>query len=141
MTYVSPLPRSVYILGNGLLFDEILAHMLASITDLRIIKRIYVGESAFLSDVNECHPDVILLTETDLYSNEQILSLLSQLSLPVDLRVIVVSMEHKNIQILDRPAGWDHTRAGVSHILLGMDNWNELFDLVTGKRFCRVDIQ
>jgi len=141
MLYTSPLPRKVYLLGDGMLFDDILVHMLTSLTNLRVIKRVYDSESAFITDVNGLHPDVILLTETDRYSSEQMLALLSQIPLSTDLRTMVISMEHKNIQILDRPAGWDHIQPGVSHILLGMDDWNELLDLVTGKRFCRVDIQ
>jgi hypothetical protein len=141
MSDTSPFLRSVYILGDGMLFDDIIAHMLSSVGNLRVIKRVYQGESAFVIDVNKYRPDVILLTETDRYSGEQMLSLPSQMQLSADLRVIVISMEHKNIQILDRPAGWGQISAGVSHTLLDIDNWNDLLDLVTGKRFCRVDIQ
>jgi hypothetical protein len=141
MLCISPLPRSVYLLGDGMLFDEIIANMLTSVANLRVIKRVYDGESAFMTDVSGCRPDVILLTETDRYDSEEMLTLLSRMPLSDDLRIIVLSMKHENVQILDRPARWQHHRAGVSHTLLDMDDWDELFDLVTGKRFCTVDIQ
>ena len=131
----------VYLLGDGMLFDDIIANMLTSVSNLRVIKRVYDNESVFVSDVNGHRPDVVLLIETDRYSSERILALLSQVQLSADLRIMVISMEHKNIQILDRPAERVHIRASVSHTLLDIDDWNELLDLVTGKRFCRVDIQ
>ena len=141
MLYTSPLPRKVYLLGDGMLFDDIIVNMLTSVNNLRVIKRVYDSESAFVTDVNGCHPDVILLTETDQYSSEHLLALLSQIPLAGDLRTMVISMEHKNIQILDRPAGWRRDQASFSHTLLDIDDWNALLELVTGKRFCSVDIR
>jgi hypothetical protein len=140
MLYKNSMTRSVYILGDGLLFDNIIEHMLASLTEIRVIKRNYTGEAALVDDVRGCRPDVVMLSETKRYNSEQILEVLSRMPLPVDLRVIVMSMQHMNIQILDRPAGWTLSRSGVAHTLLEIDEWDELFDLVTGERFGRVDL-
>lgn len=129
----SPLPRNVFLLGDGMLFDDIIVQMLTSVTNLRVIKRVYEGEAAFFDDLNGCRPDVILLTETDRFNCEQLMALLSRTSLLVDLRIIVLSIKHNNVQILDRLAGWDNTRASVLHTLPGMDDWNELLDLVIGE--------
>lgn len=139
MLYVSPLPRNVYLLGDGLLFHDIIARMLTSVTNLRVIKRVYDGESAFFADLDGCRPDVVLLTETDRYSCEQILALLSRTPLPVDLRIIVMSMRHKDIQIVDRPAGWNHEYTAPPPTLQEIDDWKELFDLVSGKPLRRTD--
>ena len=134
MAYMSPLPRSVYILGDGKLFDDIIANMLTSVPNLRVIKRVYASDAAFLTEVNGYRPDVILLTETNQFSIEQMLILLSRMPRTTDLRIIVRSVEHKNVQILDRPAGWKNHWNGVPHTLQGVDNWNELLDLVAGKQ-------
>ena len=134
MTYVAPFPRCVYILGDGLLFDDIIARMLASVANLRVIKQVYAGEAALLTEVNGYCPDVILLTESNRYSIEQILVPLSRMPRSTALRVIVMSMKHENVQVLDRPAGRIHTRAGALHTIQGVDAWSELFDLVTGKQ-------
>ena len=66
----------IYLLGDGMLFDEMIANMLTSVANLRVIKRAYEGESAFVTDVSGCRPDVILLTETDRYDSEEMLTLL-----------------------------------------------------------------
>jgi hypothetical protein len=134
MTYQAPFPRCVYILGDGLLFDDIIAHMLASVTNLRVIKQVYAGESALLTEVNEYGPDVILLTESDRYSIGQILASLSRMSLSTDLRVIVMSMKHEIVQVLERPAGQIHTRAAAQHTIQGVGAWSELVELVAGKQ-------
>ena len=134
MAYMSPLPRNVYILGDGKLFDDIIANMLTSVPNLRVIKRVYASDAVFLIEVNRYRPDVILLTETNQFSIEQMLILLSRMPLATDLRIIVISVEHKNIQILDRPAGRKNRWNGVPRTLQGVDNWNELLDLVAGKQ-------
>ena len=134
MAYESPVPRRVYILGDGLLFDEIIVHMLASATNLRVIKRIYAGESALAAEVKAYQPDVVLLAETDRYNSEQMLGILSQLSLETDLRILVMSMKHGEIRILDRPATGDNRWFGFPYAIQGVENWNELFDLIAGKQ-------
>ena len=134
MAYESPLPRRIYILGDGLLFDDIIAHMLASVTNLRVIRRVYAGESTVVSEVEASQPDIVLLTETDRYNREQMLGFLSQLSLETDLRIMVMSVEHQDIRILDRPARADHRWSGTPHTIQGVDDWNELFDLIAGKQ-------
>jgi hypothetical protein len=134
MPYSSPLLRSVYILGDGMLFEDIIAHMLTSVANLRVIQQVYKGEALFLTEVSGYCPDVILLTETDRFSTEQMLNLLSRMPLVSDLRIIVMSMKHGNIQILDRPVGGNHAWVGDRNILQNIDDWNEVFDLVTGKQ-------
>jgi hypothetical protein len=134
MPYSPPLLRSVYILGDGMLFDEIIAHMLTSVANLRVIRQVYKGDALFLTEVSGYCPDVILLTETDRFSTEQMLNLLSRMPVASDLRIIVMSMKHRNIQILDRPARGNHARVGGRNILQNLDNWNEVLDLVTGKQ-------
>lgn len=79
--------------------------MLTSIANLRVIRQVYKGDALFLIEVSGYCLDVILLTETDRFSPEQMLNLLSRMPLVFDLRIIVMSMKYGNIQILDRPVG------------------------------------
>ena len=134
MSYSSGLPRSVYILGDGLLFDEIIAHMLISDASLRVIRRVFVDDATFLTDVNWCHPDVIVLNETDLFSCKRMLALLHQISLATDLRVIVMSLNNNSIDIFDQPADQMNKWAGVPYTLMETGGWNEIFDLVGGRQ-------
>jgi hypothetical protein len=134
MAYRSALPRSVYILGDGLLFDDIIAHMLTSVSNLRVIQRVYTDDNLILTDVNEYHPDVILLTETNRFSVEQILVLLLKMPRVTDLRIIVMSVMHNNVQILDRSAVRNNTWADIPHAIQEIDDWNDLFDLVAGRQ-------
>lgn len=138
MSYLSPSPRSVYILGDGLLFDEIIAHMLSSNANLRVINRVYIDEGSFLSDLNWYHPDVIFLNETDRFNGKRILALLSQITLTVKLRVIVMSLNNNNIHIYDRPANQKGRGRGVPYTLKEIANWNEMFDLIDGKQLLDV---
>ena len=141
MAYESPLPRSVYILGDGLLFDDIIAHMLASATRLRVIKRVFASESLFVSEVLGCRPDVVVVAEPGRYSTDKILGLLSQVPYPTELRIIVMSMEHEIIKILDRPAGRNRERAGGPYTIHGLADWNALIDLVSGKQVQAVQVR
>jgi hypothetical protein len=134
MSYLSLVPRSVYLLGDGLLFDEIIAHMLTSAANLRVITQAYAGESVLLADIYEYRPDVILLNETDRFGCEEMLELLPRMPLVADLRVIVISLTHESIRIWDQPAGWNNKSTGVSNTLQGVENWNALLDLVDGKQ-------
>jgi hypothetical protein len=126
----SPFSPTVYVPGTGLLFDEIIRHMLISDSRLRVIHRVYAGESAFLTDVGLCHPDVILLNETDLLTGKRMLALLSQILLTTKLRVIVVSLDSNNVHIFDQPADPMNRQIGIPHTIKKITDWDELFDLV-----------
>lgn len=124
------LSPTVYNLGSGLLFDEIIAYMLTSDRRLRVINRVYAGESALLSDVSLCHPDVILLNETDQLSGKHLLALLSQISLTPHLRVIVLSLDSTNVHIFDQRANQLNRQAEIPHTVKKITDWNELFEIV-----------
>ncbi len=140
MSHTFPLPRNVYILGDGLLFDEIIAHMLASANDLRVFKRIYRDEFAFLTDVRECNPNVIFLNESARFNCEQLIVMLSQTPLRSNVRIITLSLSHEKIRILDQPAGRVGIRANVLQSIKGIKNRNELLDLVAGRQLPRESI-
>jgi hypothetical protein len=133
MSYLSRFSRSVYVLGDGLLFDEVITHMLVSDARLRVIRSRYAGDAAFLTDVSLSQPDVVLMTETQLFSCDRILALLSQISREADLKVIFVKHDNNFIQIFDLPAGRTHPRTGVTPTLKRITSWNELLDLIEGK--------
>jgi hypothetical protein len=135
MSHPSSLPRSVYILGDGLLFNEIIANMLTSDTSLRVIRSIYVDEAAFLTDVSLSRPDVILLSESHLFRCERMLALLSQISLAASLRVILIRHDINFIDIFDLPADRTNRRPGVTRTLKRIMGWNELLDLIGGRPF------
>jgi hypothetical protein len=134
MAYSTPLSRCVYILGDGLLFDEIITHMLTLDTRLRVISRIYDGEAVFLTDVNLHQPDVILLNESELFDFEQILPSLLKVSLTTELRVILVGLNDNIISIYDLPACKANRRSAVPPVRRVITSSNELLDLVGGRQ-------
>jgi hypothetical protein len=134
MSYSPPLSRCVYILGDGLLFDEIIAHMLTSITCLRVISRVYDSETVFLTDVDLHQPDVILLNESELFDFEQILASLLKVSLTTDLRVILVGLNDNIINIYDLPACQKNRWSAVPPVRMVITSSNELLDLVGGRQ-------
>jgi hypothetical protein len=134
MPYSSPLPRCVYILGDGLLFDEIITHMLILNTRLRVISRVYHGEAVFLTEVNLHQPDVILLNQSELFDFDQILALLSTVSLTTDLRVIRLGMNDNMISIYDLPACQKSRWSAVHPVRRVIASSNELLDLVGGRQ-------
>jgi|SRR5215216_28870 len=99
MSHLSHWLRRVYILGEGLLFDEIIAHMLASDSNLRLIRRVYMEDAGFLTDVSWLHPEVILLNGIERFTCTRMLALLFQISLATDLRVITISLKNNDINI------------------------------------------
>ena len=131
MSHFSPLPRTVYILGDGLLFDEVITHMLSSNAAIRVINRVYGHPVSFLIDVGSYHPDVILLNETAGFNGNGMLSLLAQISLPKDLRVILISLDDNKIQIVDRPADSTKGDRGISHTDMQITNWDEMLRLIS----------
>jgi hypothetical protein len=135
MSNSSPLSPCVYILGDGLLFDEIITHMLTLDTRLRVISRIYAGEAVFLTDVNLHQPDVILLNESELFDLEQILTWLSKISLTTDLRVILMGLNDNIISIYDLPACKANRWSAVPPVRMVITSSNELLDLVGGREF------
>jgi hypothetical protein len=138
MPNLYPSPRSVYILGDGLLFDDLIAQMLVPADNLRVIKRIYSGEATFVTDVNKWSPNVIFLNESARFNCEKLIALLSRIPLTRDLRIIIISLNHENIRILDQPAGTTAAGSVVLHIIPGIKDRNELLDLVTGKQLSKV---
>ncbi len=140
MSHPFPLPRNVYILGDGLLFDEIIAHMLASANDLRVFKRIYRDEFVFLTDVREFNPNVIFLNESAQFNCEQLIVMLSQTPLRSNVRIITLSLSHEKIRILDQPAGQVGARANTLQTINRIKNRNELLDLVAGRQLPRESI-
>ncbi|HEU0294843.1 MAG TPA: hypothetical protein VFR47_19025 [Anaerolineales bacterium] len=138
MSYPSSVQRSVYVLGDGLLFDEIIANMLTSEAGLRVIRSVYIDDAAFLTDVSLSRPDVILLSESHLYRCERFLALLSQISLPARLRVLLIKHDNNFIDIFDLPADRTYWGAGVTRTLKRIMGWNELLDLIGGRPFSLV---
>jgi hypothetical protein len=134
MPYPIQVPRSVYVLGDGLLFDEIIANMLTSDARLRVIRGFYVEDAAFLTLVCLCQPEVILLNESDLLRCERIRTVLPQISPAADLRVIVIRPDNNFVHIFDWGARQANRRTGATLTLKRITGWNEMLDLVGGRR-------
>ena len=134
MSYLVPWQRSVYLLGDGFLFDEIITHMLTSDSNVRVIRRVYEDQTAFQTDVSWLQPDVIVLIETDRLNCHALLALLSDVSLIADVRVIAMSLKSNLIKIVDQPADPVDSWAGAAYTLKQVVDWNDVFDLVGGRQ-------
>ena len=138
MSYISHLPRTVYALGDGLLFDDIIVHMLSTNPNLRVIHRVYSNESSFVTDLSSSCPDVIMLNESDRFSRKRIIALLSPVSLRADVRVIAMSLDDNKVHIYDQPADPMNRQVRVLHSLMAVSGWDELFDLIGGKELLEI---
>lgn len=134
MPYPASVPRSVYVLGDGMLFDEIIANMLRSDTRLRVIRGPYVEDAAFLTLVCLCQPDLILLNELDLLRCERIRTVLLQISPAADLRVIVIRPDNNFVHIFDWGASQASRRTGATLTFKRITGWDEMLDLIGGRR-------
>ena len=134
MSYLSPRLRSVYFLGDGLLFDEIITTILASQAEIRVTKRVYVNADVFLTDVSWYQPDVILLNETDRFNYKHVRRLLPELSLIPNLRIIAVSLKSNNVKIFDQTADQTNRWLRMPYTIKRLTDWKELLDLVAGKQ-------
>ena len=133
MSYLSILSRCAYILGDGQLFDELIAHLLTLDADLRVIRRVYESDAEFLDDLSLHQPDVIVLSESRLFEFEQILVLLSGISRTISLRVIRVGMNDNDIALYDLPPRSGYRWTAIPPVHISITNSSELIDLVGGR--------
>lgn len=134
MSPISHLPRTVYVLGDGLLFDDIILCMLSFDPKVQVIHKVYNDAASFPAELSLYPPDVILLNETHRFDRNRLLALLSQVSPTANLRVIVMSLDDNKVHIYDQPADPMSRQAGVLHGLMAVSSWDELFDLIRGRQ-------
>lgn len=121
--------RLVYLRGDGLLFDEILVHMLSLEPGLRVISRVYSNDTAFIDDFHIYQPDIILVNQSELFNLDELLQLLALDLINFKWRVIVIRLEDDNVNILDKLS----TRGNLekyNKITRVISTWKELVNLV-----------
>jgi chemotaxis response regulator CheB len=82
--------RRVLVVESGSLVEEGIESLLVREPDMHVIGIPFVGETAFLQEVADMRPDVILLNESGPLTSERILELLKRLPTLASLRVIMV---------------------------------------------------
>jgi hypothetical protein len=98
-------PRRVLIVGNDLLFEEGLTKLLTTGTSLSVTGAKYIDEdTAFLEDVLQQRPDVILLNEeSKTLEPARVLELLLSIPSLAGWRIIIVRPNNNAIDVYDFP--------------------------------------
>ena len=94
--------QHVLVVENGSLLDEGVERLLSHETDFLVSGITYADETAFLQDVSDKRPDVILLNEAGPLDSVQIFELLKNLPTIATLRVIIVRPDDNAIDVYDR---------------------------------------
>lgn len=94
--------QRILIFGASI-FEEGVAYLLTIGTDLHVSYAEYTDELAFLDDVEQNQPNVILLNESTLLDLARILNLLFSIPSLVGLRVIIIRLSDNRIDVYEMP--------------------------------------
>lgn len=92
----------IFILGASI-FEEGIAHLLKIGTDLQVLGTKYTNDIAFLEDITQSQPDVILLNESSPLNSGRMLDLLFSIPVLTQRRVIIVRLNNNVIDVYDFP--------------------------------------
>lgn len=95
--------QRVFIVGDNSLFEEGITHLLTFETDLQVSCVKYTDDLAFLADISQNRPDVILLNECVSLSPARILKLIHSIPLQAGLRIIIIRLSNTIIDVYDMP--------------------------------------
>ena len=95
-------PQRIFILGTSI-FEEGIAHFLKVGTDLHVTGMKYTSDIAFIEDIKQNQPDVILLNESIPLNSTRILNMLFSLPCLTGRRVIIVRLNNNIIDVYDFP--------------------------------------
>ncbi len=126
--------QRVLVIGSGALFDEGIAHRLASNLKLQVLRRKYVDEAAFITDVQFILPNIIILNEYDPLELEHLIKVLPVAACSAHLRVLVLRLYSSWIEVYDRTGQQKTGLMKFRQQALDISRWDELVDLV-----CRDD--
>ena len=100
----SPLSnRHVFIVGEDVLFDEGIAHLLTTRTEMRISREKYKDDSWLVNSVLQNHPDIVLLAESDALGSTRLLDLIFSIPLLENLWVVIVRLENNVVNVYEYP--------------------------------------
>ena len=94
--------QRVFIVGEDLLFDEGVTHLLAQRTDLLVSRAKFSDEIVFLNTIEQDLPDVILVCEFGSLDTVRILDLVSSHALVMRLLVVVIRLYNNVIEVYER---------------------------------------
>src|SRR3972149_5039421 len=94
--------QRVLVVESGSLLDEGVASLLAQESDLHVSGIAYANDTAFLQDISDARPDVILLNEAGPLDSVRILELLKSIPTLASLRVIVVRLDDNVIDMYEK---------------------------------------
>lgn len=94
--------QRVLIFGASI-FEEGIARLLTSGTDLQVSCAKYTNELAFLDEVAQNRPDVVLLNESTLLNKAHIFKLLFSIPSLAGLRVIITRLSNNKIDVYAMP--------------------------------------
>ncbi len=94
--------QRILIIGASI-FEEGIASLLTIGTELQVSCAKYTDELAFLDDIAQNQPDVILLSESTLLDSARILNLLLSIPSLVGLRVIIIRLSDNMIDVYEMP--------------------------------------
>ena len=109
--------RCVLVVEGGSMFEEGVETLLLREPDLQVIGAPFAGEAAFLEDVSDLRPDVILMSESGPLSSERILELLKDLPMLASLRVIMLRSDDDTLHV------YEHRRVDAAQV-------DDLLDLI-----------
>jgi len=103
----------VFLVGEGLLFDESIVELLTLETNLLVSRAIYSDNLAFLKIIERDRPDAILICDSGALDPAHILALFSSHPLMMGLRAVVARLDNNVIDLYAKPicvAGKLHSR-------------------------------
>lgn len=95
--------RHVFIVGEDMLFDEGVANLLTTRTEMRVSRAKYTDNAWLVNSVLQNHPDTLLLAESDALGSTRLLDLIFSISLLENLRVVVVRLENTIVDVYEYP--------------------------------------
>lgn len=94
--------QRVLIFGESI-FEEGIARLLASGADLQVSGAKYTDDLAFLDEIAQKLPDVILLNESTPQNTARILKLLFSIPSLAGLRVIIIRLNDNMVDVYEMP--------------------------------------
>ena len=102
MSHSNRTTQRVLIFGESL-FEEGIANLLTDGADLQISSAKNMNEIAFLDEIAQSRPDVILLNESNPHNTVRILKLLFSIPSLAGLRVIIIRLSDNSIDVYEMP--------------------------------------
>jgi len=104
MCISKPSPRRIFIVGENLLFEESLAHLLTSEAGLQVSNQKYVDDPWLLDTILKDQPDVILLSESNILNSRHLLGSLFSTPLPLaGVQIIIIRLTDSLVDVYEVP--------------------------------------